>query len=158
MTILAQNVEQTVTQWVSFSLGDECYGTDVMDVQEVLRVTEIAPVPGAPSYVIGIINLRGSVVTVVNTRTLFGLMPRDIDDSSRIIIIEVEQKVLGILVDSVAEVVDIPQDAVEAPPNVGNDESSRYIQGIYTSGDTMLILIELNQLLSDDEWSDIAAF
>ena len=158
MTILAQNVEQTVTQWVSFSLADECYGTDVMDVQEVLRVTEIAPVPGAPSYVIGIINLRGSVVTVVNTRTLFGLMPRDIDDSSRIIIIEVEQKVLGILVDSVAEVVDIPQDAVEAPPNVGNDESSRYIQGIYTSGDTMLILIELNQLLSDDEWSDIAAF
>ena len=94
-----------ITQWVTFRLEEERYGINVMQVQEVLRMTEIAPVPGAPDYVLGIINLRGNVVTVMDTRKRFGLMPTEPDDATRIVIIEADEQVVGILVDSVAEVI-----------------------------------------------------
>ena len=85
---LVENVaEDEVLQWVTFKLENEIYGINVMQVQEVLRYTEIAPVPGAPNYVIGIINLRGNVVTVIDTRVRFGLMPAEVSENSRIVII-----------------------------------------------------------------------
>ena len=99
--------EDPILQWVTFKLDNETYGINVMQVQEVLRYTEIAPVPGAPSYVLGIINLRGNVVTVIDTRQRFGLHNAEITDNSRIVIIEADKQVVGILVDSVAEVVDL---------------------------------------------------
>lgn len=144
-----------VLQLVTFRLQDETYGINVMQVQEVLRVSEIAPVPGAPSYVLGIINLRGNVVTVVDTRNRFGLMPAEVDDSSRIVIIESDQQVVGILVDSVAEVVELRQSEIDSAPNVGNDESSRYIQGVASRTSDLLIVVDLNKLLTDEEWSDM---
>lgn len=147
-----------ISQWVTFRLDDETYGINVMQVQEVLRVTEIAPVPGAPSYVLGIINLRGNVVTVIDTRSRFGLPPREVDDSSRIVIIESDQQVIGILVDSVAEVQDLPSSQIETTPNVGNDESSRYIQGVSSQKNELLILVDLNKLLTEDEWGEMSMF
>lgn len=95
--------EDPILQWVTFKLDNETYGINVMRVQEVLRYTEIAPVPGAPSYVLGIINLRGNVVTVIDTRQRFGLMNAEISDNTRIVIIEADKQVVGIMVDSVAE-------------------------------------------------------
>ncbi|NWJ66276.1 chemotaxis protein CheW, partial [Vibrio parahaemolyticus] len=77
-----------VLQWVTFQLEEETYGINVMQVREVLRYTEIAPVPGAPDYVLGIINLRGNVVTVIDTRSRFGLMEGEVTDNTRIIVIE----------------------------------------------------------------------
>ena len=90
-----------VLQWVTYKLGEETYGINVMQVQEVLRHTEIAPVPGAPEYVLGIINLRGNVVTVIDTRSRFGLEPTDLTDNTRIVIIESDEQVVGILVDKI---------------------------------------------------------
>ncbi|HEX5637995.1 MAG: chemotaxis protein CheW [Gammaproteobacteria bacterium] len=143
-------------QCVTFRLDEEVYGINVMLVQEVLRVTDIAPVPGAPGYVVGIINLRGNVVTVIDTRMRFGLPPREMDDSTRIVIIEAEKQTVGIVVDSVAEVVDIYSNEIESAPNVGNDETARYIEGVVSRGEELLILVDLNKLLSDDEWSDMS--
>lgn len=143
-----------ITQWVTFRLGEECYGVNVMQVQEVLRMTDIAPVPGAPNYVLGIINLRGNVVTVMDTRKRFGLVPAEADDSTRIVIIESEDQVIGILVDSVAEVVYLSNSDIEMAPNVGNEESSRYIQGVANRKEGLLILVELNRLLTDEEWKE----
>ncbi len=145
-------------QCVTFRLDDETYGINVMLVQEVLRITEIAPVPGAPSYVIGIINLRGNVVTVIDTRMRFGLSTKEMDDATRIVIIETEAQTVGIIVDSVAEVVDIYAEEIETAPNVGNDETARYIEGVVSRDDVLLILIDLNKLLSEDEWADMAGF
>jgi purine-binding chemotaxis protein CheW len=142
-------------QFVTFILMDEVYGINVMQVQEVLRVTEIAPVPGAPSYVLGIINLRGNVVTVIDTRKRFGLPSSELDDSSRIIVIESEKQVVGILVDAVAEVVELHEGDIDAAPNVGTEDSSRYIQGVATREDGLLILVDLNKLLTDEEWQEI---
>ena len=145
-------------QCVTFRLEDEIYGINVMLVQEVLRVTEIAPVPGAPGYVIGIINLRGNVVTVIDTRMRFSLGAKEMDDSTRIVIIETASQTVGIVVDSVAEVVDVYAEEIETAPNVGNDEAARYIEGVVSRDSELLILVDLNKLLSEDEWSDMSGF
>jgi purine-binding chemotaxis protein CheW len=145
-------------QFVTFILMDEVYGINVMQVQEVLRITEIAPVPGAPPYVLGIINLRGNVVTVIDTRTRFGLPTKEVDDASRIIVIESEKQVVGIMVDAVAEVVELRETDIDAAPNVGTEESSRYIQGVATQEDSLLILVDLNKLLTDEEWQEISMY
>ncbi|MEJ2528980.1 MAG: chemotaxis protein CheW [Gammaproteobacteria bacterium] len=144
-----------IIQLVTFRLQDETYGINVMHVQEVLRVSEIAPVPGAPDYVLGIINLRGNVVTVIDTRLRFGLPSNELTDSSRIVIIESEKQVVGILVDAVAEVVELTESQIDAAPNVGNEENSRYIQGIATMGDVLLIVVDLHKLLTDEEWAEV---
>ena len=149
--------DDAIIQWVTFHLENEKYGIKVMQVQEVLRMTEIAPVPGAPHYVLGIINLRGNVVTVVDTRRRFGLPDAEADDETRIVIIEADNNVVGILVDSVAEVVDLKSSEIETAPNVGNDESSKYIQGVSSRDDELLILVDVNKLLSDEEWQEVAS-
>lgn len=148
--------DDSVLQWVTFRLGNETYGLNVMQVREVLRYSEISPVPGAPSYVIGIINLRGNVVTVIDTRERFGLPTAEVTDDTRIVILESESQVVGIMVDSVAEVVYLKASEIETAPNVGNDESSRYIQGVCHKNDELLILIEIAKLLTEREWQEIA--
>lgn len=150
--------EDPITQWVTFFLDSEKYGIRVMQVQEVLRVTDIAPVPGAPVYVLGIINLRGNVVTVIDSRKRFGLEEKESDDSTRIVIMEAENdQVVGILVDSVAEVVDLHASEIESAPNVGTDESSRYIQGVCNKDEELLILVDVERLLTDEEWEEVAS-
>ncbi len=156
--VVANTEKDAIVQLVTFKLQDESYGINVMQVQEVLRVSEIAPVPGAPSHVLGIINLRGNVVTVVDTRRRFGLPPTEIDDASRIVIIESDRQVVGILVDGVAEVVELRLSDIDPAPNVGNDETSRYIQGVANRADTLLIVVDLNKLLNDEEWADAGGF
>ena len=147
--------DDEVLQWVTYRLGDETYGINVMQVQEVLRHTEIAPVPGAPEYVIGIINLRGNVVTLIDTRARFGLPEGDITDNTRIVIIEADEHVVGIMVDSVAEVVYLKSSEIDSAPNVGTEESTKFIQGVSNRDDELLILVDLNRMLNDDEWDEL---
>jgi purine-binding chemotaxis protein CheW len=151
----AKRTDDPMLQWVTFRLEGETYGINVMQVQEVLRYTEIAPVPGAPSYVLGIINLRGNVVTVIDTRSRFGLHSGEITDQTRIVIIEADKHVIGILVDAVAEVVYLRQSEIETAPNVGNDESAKFIQGVCHKNGQLLILVELAKMLSDVEWAEL---
>lgn len=152
---VAASKDDAVLQWVTFKLDNETYGINVMQVQEVLRYTEIAPVPGAPHYVLGIINLRGNVVTVIDTRSRFGLQSAEVDDSTRIVIIEAEKQVIGILVDSVAEVVYLRRSEIDNAPNVGTEESAKFIQGVSNRDNELLILVDLDKLLSDDEWAEL---
>lgn len=153
----AQAENDEVLQWVTFRLDNETYGINVMQVQEVLRYTEIAPVPGAPTYVMGIINLRGNVVTVIDTRSRFGLQSAEVTDNSRIVIIEAEKQVIGILVDSVAEVVYLRSSEIDSAPNVGTEDSAKFIQGVSNRDNELLILVDLNKLLSDDEWDELSS-
>ena len=146
-----------VVQWVTFKLGDETYAINVMQVQEVLRVSEIAPVPGAPEFVLGIINLRGNVVTVMDARKRIHLPPKDVDDDSRIVIIEAGSQVVGMLVDCVAEVIEVRDSDIEPAPSVGNDESSKYIQGVVNRDEGLIILMDLDKLLTEEEWMEVSA-
>ena len=155
--VSASDPNDEVLQWVTYRLDEETYGVNVMQVQEVLRYTEIAPVPGAPDYVLGIINLRGNVVTVIDTRSRFGLPSAQTTDNSRIVIIESEEQVVGILVDSVAEVVYLRSSEIDSAPNVGTEESAKFIQGVSNQKGELLILVDLNKLLSDDEWDEMSS-
>jgi purine-binding chemotaxis protein CheW len=153
MAETAQTLSDAYSQWVTFRLDGETYGVNVMEVQEVLRVSEIAPVPGAPDYVLGIINLRGNVVSVLDTRRRFGLQSHEITEATRIIIIESQDQTIGIMVDAVAEVVDVDRSEIDTAPTVGSDEASRYISGVVSRGRELLILVDLNRLLSDSEYA-----
>lgn len=156
MTEQLANDLQGQMQYVTFTLEEEIYGINVMQVQEVLREIEVAPVPGAPHYVTGIINLRGNVVSVIDARTRFGLEQKESTPFTRIIVIEAQQQIIGILVDSVAEVVDIEMSEIETAPNVGNEETARYIDGVVSRDDKLLILVDLNKLLTEAELGEIA--
>lgn len=151
----SKSMDDPVFQWVTFRLENETYGINVMQVQEVLRYSEIAPVPGAPEYVLGIINLRGNVVTVIDTRLRFGLETAETSDHTRIVIIESDSQVIGILVDAVAEVVYLRQSEIETTPSVGNDENAKFIQGVCHKNDELLILVDLEKLMTDEEWAEV---
>ena len=97
-------------------------------------------------------------MTVIDTRARFGLPSADVTDNSRIVVLEINGQVIGILVDSVAEVVYIKQSEMESAPNVGNDESARFIQGVCNKNGELIILVEFEKMLSEEEWSDMASF
>ncbi len=155
ITTVDKTQTDKINQLVTFKLAREVYGINVMQIQEVLRYTTIALVPGAPSYVLGIINLRGNVVTVIDSRERLGLPSYEPTDESRILIIEINHHIIGILVDSVAEVVYVRQSEIEATPHVGNDEGNRYIYGVVHKNNIVHILIDITKLLSDDELSEL---
>lgn len=149
------NENDPVLQWVTYHLDNEVYGVNVMQVQEVLRISEIAPVPGSQDYVLGIINLRGNVVTVIDTRKRFGIGSKEPDDLSRIIVVEVDENVIGMLVDSVAEVVYLHQSEIEPTPTVSSDDNSYFIQGVSNRGETLLILVDVDKFLNKEEIANI---
>lgn len=132
---------------VSFALGDEAYAINAARVNEVLRYTEITPVPGAPGFILGIINLRGNVVTVIDARAVFSLPADVVTPQSRIIVVEIEDFVLGVLVDRVAAVVDLDETLIEVPPQTGQNGSARFIQGVYNQGDDLLILVDFSRAI-----------
>lgn len=150
-----ENDQGISSAYVTFSLAEETYAIDVLQVQEVLRMTEIAPVPGVPDYILGIINLRGDVVTVIDARRRMSLPAREPDDVSRIVVIDVDRQNVGILVDAVAEVVQIAPGSIDPAPAVGNEQTSRFILGVTSTGENLTILIDLNRLLSDEEWAAV---
>jgi purine-binding chemotaxis protein CheW len=158
MNQASETRSEPVSRWVTFQLEDETYGIDVMQIREVLRSQEISPVPGAPSYVLGIINLRGNVVAIIDTRSRFGLPSlENVDDASRILILEAGDYVVGFLVDSVSEVAELHNDQIETAPDTGSGDASRFISGLYNRKEGLLILVDANKLLSDDELAELAA-
>ena len=158
MNQASEKRSEKVSRWVTFQLEDETYGIDVMQIREVLRSQEISPVPGAPSYVLGIINLRGNVVAIIDTRSQFGLPSREeVDDASRILILEAGDYVVGFLVDSVSEVAELQNDQIESAPDTGSGDASRFISGLYNRKEGLLILVDASKLLSDDELAELAS-
>jgi len=158
MTTLAANADakDEIIQWVTFQLSDETYGIRVLKVQEVQRYSEVSPIPGAPSYVLGIINLRGSVISVLNTREKFGLPDIETTDDTRIVILESGKQVIGILVDCVAEVVSLAASEIDLAPNVGNEDSAKFIDGVSNKNGELVILLDSDKILSEEVWQDVA--
>lgn len=157
MSQVSEARSEVVSRWVTFQLESETYGIDVMQIREVLRSPEISPVPGAPSYVLGIINLRGNVVAIIDTRSRFGLPSKEeIDDASRILILEAGDYVVGFLVDSVSEVAELRNEKIESAPDTGSGEASRFINGLYNRKEGLLILLDASRLLSDTELAELA--
>lgn len=134
------------TRCVLFTLESETYGIQVKKIREVLRVGTIRKVAGAAHGVLGVINVRGVIVTVVDSRVMYSMPTREVDDLSRIIIVELdEERTVGIMVDFVQEVKDIPDDKIE-PLSGSKENASRYIQGIAHFQDNVIILIDVDNM------------
>ncbi len=138
-------------QLVTFSIGEEEFGVDILKVQEIIRTMEITKVPRAPHFVVGVINLRGKVIPIIDLRKRFGLTSREHDKHTRIIVIEINNMIVGFVVDSVSEVLRIPASTVEPPPPVVAGLESEYISGVGKLEDRLLILLDLDSLLSGEE-------
>jgi purine-binding chemotaxis protein CheW len=139
-----------IQQWVSFMLGDETYAIDVMQVQEVIKPVEITPVAGSRHYVLGVINLRGNIVTVIDARSRFNLMPIETTRDTRIILVEAKDQVVGVLVDRVEEVMQVSQMQIESAPSVTSTEVSGNIQGVTTRNNALVEFVDLDKLLAAD--------
>lgn len=146
-----------LAKWVTFGVGQELYGIPVLQVQEVLKVPEIAEVPGAPGHVLGIINLRGNVVTVLDLRRRLRLAERPHDDATRIVVVETGENVAGILVDRVEEVMELGADQLAPLPGVGDRDNANVLSGVAHCGAEMLILIDVDKLLSPEDWQALDA-
>jgi purine-binding chemotaxis protein CheW len=137
-------------QLVSFRLGSEEYGLEILRVQEIIRMQNLTRVPNSPAFVEGVINLRGKVIPVVGLRKRFGLPPRDHDKATRIIVVEVRGDVMGFEVDSVSEVLRIPADTVEPPPRLSK-RNNEYVSGVGKLEGRLLLLLDVNRLMTDAE-------
>src|SRR5208337_798168 len=126
-------------QLVTFRLGNEEFGVGIKKVQEINRMIDITKIPNAPPYVEGVVNLRGKIVPIVSLRTKLGFEQIEYDKMTRIMVVEVEGKVLGFIVDSVFEVLRIEDPKIEAPPSITGSSDSAYIEGVINLTDRILI-------------------
>ncbi len=139
--------DDDLIQLVTFRIGEEEFGVDILAVQEIIRMMQITMVPRAPEFIEGVINLRGKVIPVINMRTRFNKPALDQDSNTRIVVMELENKIVGFLVDGVSEVLRIPESTVEDPPPVVAGIGSEYIRGIGKLDNRLLILRNLDNLL-----------
>lgn len=139
-------------QLVTFDLLGEEFGLPILDVREIIRMTSVTPVPHAPSFVEGVINLRGQILPVVDLRKRFNLEAKDMDESTRIVVVEINSNLLGLIVDGVSEVLRLPADTIAPPPTiVSSGIGAEYIKGIGHYNEKMIILINLGKVFSTDE-------
>lgn len=143
--------DQELIQLVTFSIGEEEFGVNILQVQEIIRTMEITNVPRAPEFVEGVINLRGKVIPIVDMRSRFGLGSKEHDKYTRIIVIEIDMIIVGFVVDSVSEVLRIPRNSVQPPPPVVAGMDSEYIDGVGKLEDRLLILLDLDSLIDNEE-------
>jgi purine-binding chemotaxis protein CheW len=146
----AQGAASDLIQLVTFTIGDEEFGVDILKVREINRMMDITRVPKSPHYVEGVVNLRGKVIPVIDLRKRFDMEPRESDKETRIVVVEVDSKTIGFIVDSVSEVLRIPADTVEPPPPFVADVDAEYISGVGKLDDRLLILLDLEKLFRQD--------
>lgn len=142
---------ETIYQLVSFVVETEEFGVDILKVQEIIRTVEITRVPKSPDFVEGVINLRGRIVPVIDLRKRFGIEKKERDNETRIIVVELTDKVVGFLVDKVKEVIRVEKSIIEPPPELTTSINSNYITGVAKLQDRLLILLDLDKVLSADE-------
>jgi purine-binding chemotaxis protein CheW len=148
---------EELLQLVSFRIGEEEFGVDILKVQEINRMLDITKVPNSPSFVDGVINLRGKVIPIVNLRERFGLGIRERDKDTRIVVVELSGKTVGFVVDAVSEVLRIPKSVTEPPPSIVAGINSEYITAVGKLEDRLLILLDLERVLSEEMKASLKA-
>ncbi|HOW43250.1 MAG TPA: chemotaxis protein CheW [Candidatus Omnitrophota bacterium] len=137
-------------KYLTFALGHEEYGLEILGVREIIGLMEITAVPQVPDYVKGVINLRGKVIPVIDLRLKFGMPKHDYTNETCIIVLNVNNSLMGIAVDRVCEVLDISQDNIEPAPSFGNKVHTDFITGMGKIGDKVKILLDIDKVLTED--------
>lgn len=144
-------------QFVTFVLEGEEFGIDILRVQEIIRPVAVTRVPNAPAFVEGVINLRGRIVPVLDARKRFGLPYRPMDDTSRIVVIELGRETVGFVMDAVREVIRVDPAVIEPAPELAVGVDADYIRGVAKLDDRLLILLDVERVLAEHEEDALAA-
>ena len=139
------------SQFLTFNLGDELYGVDILRVQEIKGYTAVTKIPNTPSHIKGVLNLRGTIVPIVELRTKFNMPTIDYTTFTVIIVVVVRDKVMGLVVDSVSDVLDIDKKDIQIPPQFGAKVDVSFLNGIGKSGDKLVALLDMDRLLSEGD-------
>ncbi|HNQ23845.1 MAG TPA: chemotaxis protein CheW [Phycisphaerae bacterium] len=143
-------------KYLTFKLANEEYGVEILKVREIIGMMDITAVPRMPTYMKGVINLRGKVIPVIDLRLKFALEEMAHTEETCIIVVDVGKEV-GIIVDTVSEVLDIPGGNIEPPPAMGGDVDTTFILGMGKVGDAVKILLDIDKVLTGDELADVAS-
>jgi len=155
--VIDLNITNTIAdnKYVVFKLDNEFYGLDIYNVTAIERIQSFTRVPNSPEYIKGVINLRGEVVPVVDLRKRFLLNPKEIDSNSRIIIVSILDMLIGIIVDSSSEVIEINKNDIDSPPTKKDNISDEYVKGIGKLNNKLYILLDLEKTLGIKEIQEI---
>lgn len=144
------------SQVVSFCLGDEEYGVDIMTVQEIILFGCITQVPEVPEHVLGVINLRGNVIPILNLRRRFGMPDQPAEDATRIVVMDLNGRTVGVVVDGVNEVLRLAEDEVSPTPQSLSGAGKDYVTGLARRGERLLILLDMARLLGSGEFGEVS--
>ena len=155
-----QGMEELAGKYLTFELGDESYGLQILKVQEIIKMQEITKVPRTPDYVKGVINLRGKVMPVIDLRTTFGMEEVEASRDTCIIVVQIQRGdtsvILGVIVDKVSEVLEIGADEIEPAPSFGTQVDTHFILGMAKTKDSVKILMDIDKVMSEGEMESLA--
>jgi purine-binding chemotaxis protein CheW len=146
-----REMEGDLNQLISFMVGEEEYGLEILRVKEVIRIREITRLPRAPSFVKGIINLRGDVIPIIDLRDKFGLEHKEYTSMTRVIVVDVDGRLVGMVVDAASQVVRVPADQIDPPPPIVGGLSVEFIKGVGKIEERLIILLKIDRILSTQE-------
>jgi len=138
-------------EFLTFTLGDESYGLDILTVKEIRGYESVTKIANAPPFIKGVINLRGDIVPIVDLRIKFNVGKVTYDEFTIVIVLHIHNRIVGIVVDGVSDVVSLLKEQVLPPPNFGVAFDSRYLLGLATVNEQMIILVNISELISSEE-------
>lgn len=145
------------SQYLTFSLGEEEYGVEILKVQEIKGYSAITPIPNTPPYIKGVMNLRGAIIPVVDLRGKLGMAETTYNQFTVIIVVTVGTKIMGLIVDAVSDVLNIPKSDVQATPDFGSQVDVRFINGMAKAGEKLIVLLDIDKILGSDELAALDA-
>ena len=151
MKRIAAQANQGSNQFLTFLLESQEYGVELLSIQEIRGYTAITPIPNVLPHVRGVMNLRGTVLPVVDLRMKFGLPPVEYNKFTVIVIAMIADKMVGLLVDSVSDVLEVAKDAMRKPPDFGTAVDTRFIAGVFETKERLAVALNLGTLLNDNE-------
>ena len=145
------------SQYLTFRLGQEEYGVEILKVQEIKGYSAVTPVPNTPAYVRGVMNLRGTIVPVVDLRAKFAMAEAEYNQFTVIIVLTVGTKVMGLIVDAVSDVLNIPKADIQATPDFGAQVDARFISGMAKAGEKLVVLLDIDTVLGGAELTELGS-
>jgi purine-binding chemotaxis protein CheW len=139
------------SQYLTFTLGDEEYGVEILKVQEIKGYSTITPIPNTPPYVRGVMNLRGTIIPVVDLRSKFAMPETEYTRFTVIIVVTIGTKVVGLVVDAVSDVLNVPRGDIQPTPDFGSQVDTRFIEGMAKAGDKLIVLLNIDKVLGAEE-------
>ena len=146
---------EVMHQFLAFRLEQELFAVEILRVQEIRGLTPITPIPNSPEYIRGVMNLRGTIVPVFDLRTRFHLGEPSYDRFTVIIVVKIESRIVGLVVDAVSDVLDVSPESIAPPPDMGDRIDTSFLTGMITKGDDIVLLLNLDVLLGSDSHIDL---